>query len=153
MDKKIDLSKNKAMGNRVVRIRGRLSQTAFSNKIDTTQGNLSRIENGQIPSADILLCIARFGETTVEELLEGENKAKLKVDREASELVELSQSEIKKLRETVDAKDETIKSQRETIDTLKDRIAELTAAGTPVTSEVQRVAPLMRSAVRNFSKS
>ena len=91
MDNKTDPPKNKAMGARVAKVRGRLSQTAFSKEIDTTQGNLSRIENGQIPSADILLRIARFGKTTVEELLEDEKIAKT-IDGPESEVVGSLQS-------------------------------------------------------------
>lgn len=50
-----------------------MNQKRFAKQLGITQPMVSKYEKGQvIPSAEILLKIARLGKTTVEKILEGE---------------------------------------------------------------------------------
>lgn len=65
----------KAVGLRIKKIRVidlKLKQSEFAAKLGTTQSSISRFEKGEaLPPADMLLKIAKLGNTTVEEILEG----------------------------------------------------------------------------------
>ncbi|MFQ5716974.1 MAG: XRE family transcriptional regulator [Nitrospinales bacterium] len=71
MNGKSENFSNPGMGKRVREIRGDINQETFGGVIGTSQGNVSKIEKGSVPEANILLRIARHGKTTVEFLLTG----------------------------------------------------------------------------------
>lgn len=70
---------NPEMGQRVRSVRGDLSQKEFGVEVRTTQGNVSKIEQGMIPDGNILLRIAKCGHTTVEYLLTGKGPTRVSI--------------------------------------------------------------------------
>ena len=72
MNKKINTALNPGMGERIKKIRKPLKQNNFSNLIGVSQGNISKIEKGMVPEPNILLRISKYGKTTIEYLLTGE---------------------------------------------------------------------------------
>lgn len=72
MANKTENYSNRDMGLRIFGVRGKLNQTEFGEIAGTSQANMVRIEKGMVPSAKILLRIARYGSTTVDFLLMGE---------------------------------------------------------------------------------
>ena len=71
----MDINKKDA-GRRIKKIRVidlDMSQKQFAEELGITQPMVSKYEKGEtIPSAQILLKIAKLGKTTVEKILEGE---------------------------------------------------------------------------------
>ncbi len=62
------------MGKIISEIRGSLKQEEFCEIIGTTQGNLSKIEKGMVPSLDILIRISEYGQVSINDLYKGINK-------------------------------------------------------------------------------
>lgn len=71
MNKNTESYPNPGMGERVRFVRGEANQGDFGKKVGTSQGNVSKIEQGMIPDGNILLRIAQYGKTTIEHLLTG----------------------------------------------------------------------------------
>ncbi len=64
----------KGIGQRIEAIRREqgLTQTEFARVLQVSQSTISKYLNNRLPSADVLLRIARLGQTTVEWILTGE---------------------------------------------------------------------------------
>ena len=66
---------SKQVGQRIRKVRGGVTQTAFARSIGVRKQNyISRYEHGRIPGPDLLVRIAKFGKTSVDWLLTGIGK-------------------------------------------------------------------------------
>jgi len=59
------------IGNRIKQVRGNTTQERFAKRIGVKQNYVCRYEKGRVPSPELLLKIAQFGDVTVDWLLTG----------------------------------------------------------------------------------
>jgi len=61
------------IGNRIKQVRGNATQERFAKRIGVKQNYVCRYEKGRVPSPELLLKIAQFGNVTVDWLLTGKH--------------------------------------------------------------------------------
>lgn len=61
------------IGNRIKQVRGNTTQERFAKRIGVKQNYVCRYEKGRVPSPELLLKIAQFGNVTVDWLLTGKH--------------------------------------------------------------------------------
>lgn len=72
------------VGQRIRRIRGKLTQTDFAKVLGVYKQNyISRYERGRVPSPDLLIRIAEYGKVSLDWLLTGKGGASPKDAKKA----------------------------------------------------------------------
>lgn len=84
------IGKYLGVGERIRKIRGHLSQTAFGKILGVTAAAVSRWESGRIPDEDLRKRIADFGNITDEYLLYGDGQQAARLSEHAPEIYDAS---------------------------------------------------------------
>ena len=73
------------VGQRIRRIRGKLTQTEFAKILGVYKQNyISRYERGRVPSPDLLIRIADYGKVTLDWMLTGKGEKKAVLEARGS---------------------------------------------------------------------